>query len=54
MPHSVRTDSHRASQLEFMELGVAAALNAKLDPKRILNYLPTDQLLEWAESVRNH
>ena len=51
---SLGTDSHGASQLEFMELGVAAALKAKLDPKRILNYMPTDQLLEWAESVRNH
>jgi hypothetical protein len=36
-----------------MELGVTAAIRAKLDPKRILNYMPTDQLLEWAESVRN-
>ena len=46
------TDSHGPSQLEFIELGVAAALQANLDPKRILNYMPTDQLLEWAKSVR--
>jgi putative hydrolase len=50
---SMGTDSHGPSQLEFMELGVAAAIRAKLDPKRILNYMPTDQLLEWAESVRD-
>jgi histidinol phosphatase-like PHP family hydrolase len=50
---SMGTDSHGPSQLEFMELGVAAALQANLDPKRILNYMPTDQLLEWAESVRD-
>jgi putative hydrolase len=50
---SMGTDSHGPSQLEFMELGVAAALRAKLDPKRILNYMPTNQLLEWAESVRD-
>jgi histidinol phosphatase-like PHP family hydrolase len=50
---SLGTDSHGPSQLEFMELGVAAALQAKLDPKRILNYMPTDQFLEWAESVRD-
>ena len=49
---SIGTDSHGPSQLDFIELGVAAALRAKLDPKRILNYMPTDQLLEWAASVR--
>jgi histidinol phosphatase-like PHP family hydrolase len=49
---SMGTDSHGPSQLEFIELGVAAALQANLDPKRILNYMPTDQLLEWAKSVR--
>ena len=48
---SIGTDSHGPSQLEFMELGVAAAIRAKLDPKRILNYMSTDQLLEWAGSV---
>lgn len=50
---SMGTDSHRPSQLEFMELGVAAALRAKLDPKRILNYMPTSQLLEWAKGIRD-
>jgi histidinol phosphatase-like PHP family hydrolase len=50
---SMGTDAHGPSQLEFMELGVAAAIRAKLDPKRILNYMPTDQLLEWVESVRD-
>jgi hypothetical protein len=49
---SMGTDSHSASQLEFMELGVAAALRAKLDPKKILNYMSTDQSLEWAKTVR--
>ena len=49
---SMGTDSHGPSHLEFIELGVAAALRAKLDPKRILNYMPTDRLLEWAASVR--
>ena len=50
---SMGTDSHGPSQLEFMELGVAAAIRAKLDPKRILNYMPTEQLLKWSQSVRN-
>jgi histidinol phosphatase-like PHP family hydrolase len=50
---SMGTDSHGPSQLEFMDLGVAAAIRARLDPNKILNYMPTDQLLAWAESVRN-
>jgi len=50
---SMGTDSHGPSQLEFMDLGVTAAIRAKLDPKKILNYMPADQLLAWAESVRN-
>jgi histidinol phosphatase-like PHP family hydrolase len=49
---SMGTDSHGPSQLEFIELGVAAAIRAKLDPKRILNYMAADQLLEWANKVR--
>ncbi|HLZ42908.1 MAG TPA: PHP domain-containing protein [Candidatus Sulfotelmatobacter sp.] len=49
---SLGTDSHGPSQLEFMELGVVAVLKAKLDPKRILNYMSADQLLEWVKSVR--
>ena len=50
---SMGTDSHGPSQLEFMDLGIAAAIRAKLDLKKILNYMPTDQLLGWAEKVRN-
>jgi histidinol phosphatase-like PHP family hydrolase len=50
---SMGTDSHGPSQLEFMDLGEAASLRAKLDPKRILNYMPANQLLNWAQSVRD-
>jgi histidinol phosphatase-like PHP family hydrolase len=49
---SIGTDAHGPSQLEFLELGVAAAIRAKLDPKRILNYMTTDQMLDWAANVR--
>lgn len=48
---SMGTDSHSPSQLGFMELGVAAAIRAHLDPERILNYMSTDQLLKWSQSV---
>jgi histidinol phosphatase-like PHP family hydrolase len=50
---SMGTDSHGPSQLEFMNLGVAAAIRAKLDPEKILNYMSADQLLKWAESVHD-
>jgi len=49
---SMGTDSHGPSQLAFMELGITAAIRAKLDPKRILNYMPSDELLEWAGKIR--
>jgi histidinol phosphatase-like PHP family hydrolase len=51
---SMGTDAHGPSQLSFMELGVAAVIRAKLDPKRILNHMRTHQLLEWAATVRDH
>ena len=50
---SMGTDSHGPSQLSFMELGVAAVIRAKVDPTRILNYMPMDQLLEWLAAVRD-
>jgi len=49
---SLGTDSHGVSQLRFMELGIAATIRAKVDPKRILNLMPTDKLLQWAVGVR--
>jgi putative hydrolase len=50
---SVGTDAHGPSQLSLMELGIAMIIRAKLDPERILNYMRTDQLLEWAAAVRD-
>ena len=50
---SMGTDSHGPSQLGFMELGVAATIRAKLDPTRVLNYMPTKELLKWAQSVHD-
>jgi histidinol phosphatase-like PHP family hydrolase len=50
---SMGTDAHGPLQLSFMELGIAASIRARLDPERILNRMPTDQLLEWAATVRD-
>ena len=49
---SLGTDSHHPWQLEFIELGLAAALNAKIPADRIINFLPVDDLRRWVGSVR--
>ncbi len=49
---SLGTDSHGASQLRFMDLGIAATIRAKVDPERLLNLMSTDKLLQWATGVR--
>ena len=35
---SIDTDAHHPPQLAFIELGLAAALKAKIDPERIINF----------------
>jgi len=50
---SLGTDSHGASQLRFMDLGIAATIRAKVDPERILNLMSIDKLLRWAASLRD-
>jgi histidinol phosphatase-like PHP family hydrolase len=49
---SIGTDAHHPWQLEFIELGLAAALLAKIPPERILNFMPRARLLNWAGSLR--
>jgi len=50
---SIGTDSHGPSQLEFIEFGLAAALKAKVDPDRILNFMSREKLMEWAAGQRD-
>ena len=50
---SIGTDSHGPSQLEFIEFGLAAALKAKIDPDRILNFMSRDELTGWATRLRD-
>ncbi len=49
---SLGTDAHHAWQLEFIELGVAAALKAKILPDRIINFLPLSDLQTWIAELR--
>ncbi|MBA3882471.1 MAG: hypothetical protein H0X73_07075 [Chthoniobacterales bacterium] len=41
---SLGTDAHHPWQLEFIELGLAAALKARISPERIINFLPLTDL----------
>jgi histidinol phosphatase-like PHP family hydrolase len=49
---SIGTDAHHPWQLEFITLGLAAALKAKIPAERIVNFMPLDQLQQWAGNVR--
>jgi histidinol phosphatase-like PHP family hydrolase len=47
---SIGTDSHGPSQLEFIEFAVAAALKAKIDPNRILNFIGREEVVDGREA----
>jgi DNA polymerase (family 10) len=49
---SLGTDSHHADQLEFIELGLAAALKARISPERIVNFMDLTALREWIGKLR--
>jgi histidinol phosphatase-like PHP family hydrolase len=49
---SLGTDAHHPWQLEFIELGLAAALKARVPPERIINFLSISQLKAWVASLR--
>ena len=50
---SLGTDAHHPWQLEFIELGLAAVLRAKLPPERIVNFMPVMDLKNWTQKVRD-
>jgi putative hydrolase len=49
---SLGTDSHHAHQLEFIELGLAAALKARIPPDRIVNFMDLASLRAWVARLR--
>jgi len=49
---SLGTDAHHSWQLEFIELGLAAALKAKLPADQIVNFMPISKLKRWVREVR--
>jgi histidinol phosphatase-like PHP family hydrolase len=49
---SLGTDAHHPWQLEFIDLGLAAALKAKIPPDRIVNFMSIPEVKRWVTSVR--
>ena len=49
---SLGTDAHHPWQLEFIELGLAVGLKAKIPADRIINFLPLEELRHWVGKVR--
>jgi len=49
---SLGTDAHHPWQLEFIELGLATVLQAKLPSERIVNFMPIEELKSWIQAVR--
>ena len=49
---SLGTDAHGAAQLRFMTYSAAAALIAGIPKERVLNFMPREELLEWAARTR--
>lgn len=50
---SLGTDAHHPWQLEFIELGLAAALQAKIPARRIVNFMPILDLKSWIQQQRD-
>lgn len=50
---SLGTDSHHATQLGFIELGLAAALKAGIAAERVINFMPLAELRKWVASLRD-
>ena len=51
---SLGTDAHHPWQMEFIELGLAAALQAKIPAQRIVNFMPTLDLKTWVQRIRGY
>ena len=49
---SLGTDAHHGWQLEFIDLGLAAALRANISTNRIVNFMSLPELRAWAQALR--
>jgi histidinol phosphatase-like PHP family hydrolase len=51
---SLGTDAHHPWQLEFIELGLAATIQANIPAERIVNFMPVPELKRWIQHVRRN
>jgi histidinol phosphatase-like PHP family hydrolase len=49
---SIGTDAHHPWQLQFIELGLAAALKAKISSHQIINFMSISDLRNWVKHTR--
>jgi histidinol phosphatase-like PHP family hydrolase len=49
---SLGTDAHHPEQLGFMKLSLAAAILARIEPERIINFMSLGQLKNWVAALR--
>ncbi len=49
---SLGTDAHHPWQLAFVEFGLAAALQAKLPPERVVNFMTLAEIRQWISGLR--
>jgi len=50
---SLGTDAHHPWQLEFIELGLAAALRAQLPAQQIVNFMSIPALRNWIQGIQD-
>jgi histidinol phosphatase-like PHP family hydrolase len=49
---SLGTDAHHPWQLEFIHLGLAVAMRAKIPAARIVNFMTVQALRKWVAGLR--
>jgi DNA polymerase (family 10) len=49
---SIGTDAHYQRELQYLDIGLSAALTVGIPKERILNFMPADELVEWARVTR--
>ncbi len=47
---SIGTDAHSTWELQFLDLGIATAIEAGVPPQRILNCMTAEEVIEWARA----
>ena len=49
---AIDTDAHHTHQLDFVTLGLASVIEAKIPAERVVNFMSAEQLLDWTRGRR--